>query len=101
MGSCISLLCCHRKKGACLGDRPSARLIDRVHSLDPTLRHDGLRSFRAEGVGDWLLRTEEFVNWNISEGEVVCPVLFCYGDPGVGKTHIWYGLTLSWENGGD
>ena len=54
-----------------------------------------------EGVGDWLLRKEEFINWNTGEDGVASPVLFCYGDPGVGKTYIRYGLTLSWVNGGD
>jgi len=50
-----------------------------------------------EGVGDWLLRTEEFINWNTGEDGVV-RVLFCHGDPGVGKTHIRYGPTFSWED---
>ena len=54
-----------------------------------------------EGVGDWLLRTDDFINWNTGEDGVVSPVLFCYGDPGVGKTHIRYEPTFSWENGGD
>ena len=45
-----------------------------------------------EGVGDWVLRTEEFVNWHTGEDGAVSPVLFCYGDPGVGKTHIRYDM---------
>jgi len=41
-----------------------------------------------EGIGTWLLRTNEFENWHISEDQDVDPVLFYYGDPGVGKTYL-------------
>ena len=44
------------------------------------------------------MRTEEFINQRTGEGGVVKLVLFCYGDPGVGKTHIRYVPTLFWEN---
>ena len=46
-------------------------------------------------VGDWLLGTEEFINWNTGEDGVVSQVLFCYGGPGVGKTHTRYAPTFS------
>ena len=69
-----------------------------VDTLDPSLKHQDLRSSRVEGVGHWLLRTYEFINWNTGEDGVVSPVLFCYGDPGVGKTHIGYDLASLWEN---
>ena len=102
MGGFISRVLCRRpKRKLCRSGPPSVGIIDRVHPLDPTLRHHGLRSSRVEGVGDWLLQAEEFINWNTSEDEVVRPVLFCYGDPGVGKTHIGYEPTFLWENGGD
>ena len=68
--------------------------------LAPRLRHRDVRRSRVEGVGDWVLQTEEFIDWNNGEDGVVSPVLFCYGDPGVGKTHIRYEPTPSWENGG-
>ena len=71
-----------------------------VGTLDPSLKHQDLRSSRVEGLGDWLLRREEFLNWNTGEDGVASPVLFCYGDPGVGKTHIGYELAFPWENGG-
>ena len=45
-----------------------------------------------EGIGDWVLRAEEFVNWHTGEDGVVSPVLLCYGDPGVGKTHVRYDM---------
>ena len=52
-----------------------------------------------KGVGDWVLQTDEFVNWHTGEDGVISPVLFCYGDPGVGKTHLRYEKTFSWVNG--
>ena len=51
-------------------------------------RHRVVSEGRMEGVGDWLLRTSEFEKWHTSEDEAVHPVLFCYGDPGVGKTYL-------------
>ena len=58
--------------------------------LDPTLRHHDIRDRRVENVGEWLLQTEEFRNWYAGSGgsESENAVLFCYGDPGVGKTFL-------------
>ena len=45
---------------------------------------------RAEGVGEWVLQSNEFQAWrqdgnNGSTGRV----MFCDGIPGAGKTFIW------------
>ena len=58
--------------------------------LDPKLRHQDIQSRRIENVGEWLLQTEEFRSWCAGSegGECDNAVLFCYGDPGVGKTYI-------------
>ena len=56
--------------------------------LEPQNRHRGVQADRVSGVGGWLLETKEFREWSGSEGESEQSVLFCYGDPGVGKTHI-------------
>jgi len=58
--------------------------------LEPCVRHHDIRDQRVEEVGDWLLRTEEYRNWvdGIRGGESDNSALFCYGDPGVGKTYI-------------
>ena len=60
--------------------------------LDPKLRHQDIQSRRVENVGEWLLQTEEFRRWYAGGGgegsECDNAVLFCYGDPGVGKTFI-------------
>ena len=58
--------------------------------LDPKLRHQDIQAHRVENVGEWLLQTEEFRSWGAGSGEDQFDngVLFCYGDPGVGKTYI-------------
>ena len=56
--------------------------------LEPKDRHHNVRTDRFEGVGDWLLETSEFQEWKDSDGEADKAVLFCSGDPGVGKTYL-------------
>ena len=58
--------------------------------LDPKLRHRDIQDRRVENIGEWLLQTEEFRSWQTGSegGETDNAVLFCYGDPGVGKTYI-------------
>jgi len=56
--------------------------------LEPNNRHQGVRTERLDGVGDWFLGTSEFREWRDSESEVDKAVLFCSGNPGVGKTYL-------------
>jgi len=58
--------------------------------LEPRLRHQDIQDNRVEGVGEWLLQSEEYRNWYEGSGGSASDnaVLFCYGDPGVGKTYI-------------
>jgi len=56
--------------------------------LEPGNRHDGVRTTRFEGVGDWLLGTGEWREWRGGEGGADGQVLFCSGNPGVGKTYL-------------
>ena len=51
-------------------------------------RHRVVSHDRVDGVGDWLLRMNEFEKWCTSKDQAVHPVLFCYGAPGVGKTYL-------------
>ena len=53
--------------------------------LEPRIRHQDLRTRRDDNVGEWLLQTDEFQRW-CNEGEHA--ILFCYGDPAVGKTYF-------------
>jgi len=56
--------------------------------LDPRRRHRDVRTDRLDGVGDWLLETNEFRGWRSNGGGADKAVLFCCGDPGVGKTYL-------------
>ena len=56
--------------------------------LEPRYRHRSVQANRVNGVGGWLLERNEFREWSCSQGGLKQAVLFCYGDPGAGKTHI-------------
>ena len=58
--------------------------------LEPGLRHRDIQEYRVGDIGEWVLETEEFRSWYAGSGrsESDNAVLFCYGDPGVGKTFI-------------
>ena len=55
--------------------------------LEPQVRHHDICNLRVDGIGDWLLETKEFIGWYEESSHAV---LFCYGNPGVGKSYIWY-----------
>jgi len=65
-----------------------AKVMRWFSPLEPDHRHHSLRTNRFEGVGDWFLETREFREWRGGEGGADEAVLFCTGDPGVGKTHL-------------
>jgi len=67
-----------------------SQLLTWLSPLDPGLRHWDIQERRVEDVGEWLIQTKEFRRWcGLSEeDEANKAVLFCYGDPGVGKTFI-------------
>ena len=65
-----------------------AQIMRWLSSLEPNNRHQGVRNERFDGVGDWLLDTSEFREWRDSEDGADKTVLFCSGNPGVGKTYL-------------
>ena len=67
-----------------------SQLLTWLSPLDPSLRHRDVQERRVEDVGEWLIRTEQFRRWRglSGEGGHDSPVIFCYGNPGVGKTFI-------------
>ena len=65
-----------------------AKIMHWISPLVPNKRHQGVRTDRFEGVGDWLLETNEFREWRGSEDGADKAVLFCSGNPGVGKTYL-------------
>ena len=64
------------------------RIMRWLSPLEPNKRHEGVSSERFGGVGDWLLEVSEFREWRGNEGGVDTAVLFCSGNPGVGKTYL-------------
>jgi len=67
-----------------------ARIMRWLSPLEPNDRHQGVRNDRFDGVGDWFLEMREFREWRSSESGADGAVLFCSGDPGVGKTYLRY-----------
>ena len=61
-----------------------------LSSLEPQIRHREVQSCRIPKVGDWLLHTEVFQSWSDASHQDGSnnATLFCYGDPGAGKTFI-------------
>ena len=62
-----------------------AQIMCWLSPLEPNTRHQGVRTGRFGGVGDWLLETSEFQEWRDGADQAV---LFCPGNPGVGKTYL-------------
>jgi len=65
-----------------------AQIMRWLSPLEPNNRHQGVRTDRFDGVGDWFLETSEFREWRGSEGGADKAVLLCSGNPGVGKTYL-------------
>jgi len=65
-----------------------AQILRWLSPLEPENRHHSLRTDRLPGVGNWLLETSEFREWRGGEGGADKAVMFCSGNPGVGKTHL-------------
>ena len=65
-----------------------AEVMRWLSPLEPNSRHQGVRTNRFDGVGDWLLETSEFREWKGGDGGTDRTVLLCSGNPGVGKTYL-------------
>jgi len=65
-------------------------ILEWLSPLNPKSRHQDIQERRVENIGEWLLQTEEFRIWHAESGagDPDNAALFCYGDPGVGKTFI-------------
>jgi len=64
------------------------QILQWLSLLEPQQRHQGVRSDRLDSIGNWVLETNEFRKWSGAEDDCVKPVLFCDGNPGVGKTYL-------------
>jgi len=69
-------------------DDEGRQILQWLSPLEPQQRHQDVRADRLGSVGNWVLETSEFRKWRDGEDGCVDPALFCFGNPGVGKTHI-------------
>jgi len=65
-----------------------AQIMRWLSPLEPHNRHQGVRNKRFDGIRDWFLETREFREWGGGQGGTDKAVLFCSGNPGVGKTYL-------------
>lgn len=65
-----------------------AQIMRWLSPLEPNIRHQDVRTRRFGSIGGWLLETSEFREWRGREGAADKGVLFCSGNPGVGKTYL-------------
>ena len=75
----------------CIIAEDRSQLLTWLSPLDPGLRHSDIQERRVNHIGEWLMGTKEFrKKWCRlgGDGDDDKPVLFCYGNPGVGKTFI-------------
>ena len=64
------------------------QILEWLSPMAPRERHRAVREGRVDAVGNRFLHTREFNKWHTSASQDVNPVLFYYGDPGVGKTYL-------------
>ena len=69
-------------------DHEGRQILKWLSPLEPHQRHQGVQADRLDSVGNWVLETSEFRKWSEAEDGCVEPVLFCHGNPGVGKTYV-------------
>ena len=69
-------------------DTEGRQILKWLSPLEPQQRHRGVQADRLNSVGRWVLETSEFRKWKDAEDSSGEPVLFCYGNPGVGKTYV-------------
>jgi len=65
-----------------------AQIMRWLSPLEPNNIHQSIHANRFNGVGDWLLGTTKWMEWRGEDGGADKAVLFCSGNPGVGKTYL-------------
>ena len=74
-----------------------ARITSWLSPLEPDGRHHKVRTNRYDGVRGWVLETREFYEWTGGDDGADKAVLFCSGNPGVGKTYLRLVATFIWR----
>jgi len=65
-----------------------AQILEWLSPLEPRLHHQDMRTRRLDGLGDWFLQKDDFLNWRDGKDGSGMPTLFCSGAPGAGKTYL-------------
>jgi hypothetical protein len=69
------------------------KLLRWLSPLEPEKRHHDLKARRLDNTGSWFLQLPDFELWrdDSDSGESgYNSVLGCYGQPGAGKSILWY-----------
>ena len=66
----------------------SAQILEWLSPLELRLRHQDVRTRRMDGLGDWFVQKDDFINWRDGEDGSSMSTLFCSGAPGAGKTYL-------------
>ena len=66
----------------------TSQILEWLSPLEPHLRHQDVSNRRLDGLGDWFLRTDDFINWCDGEDGSSMAALFCSAAPGAGKTYL-------------
>ena len=69
-------------------EEESVRIQAWLSPLEPDRRHRYVSNRLMDGIGDWVLRRNEFESWCGSHDGSGDPTLLCYGGQGAGKTFI-------------
>ena len=65
-----------------------SQILEWLSPLEPRLRRQDVSNRRLDGLGDWFLRTDDFINWRDGEDGTSMGTLFCSAAPGAGKTYL-------------
>ena len=67
-----------------------SEILTWLSPLEPRIRHQDLRTRRADNIGEWFLQTDEFQGWcdGAQQEGAEHTTLFCCGGPAVGKTYL-------------
>ena len=67
-----------------------SKILAWLSPLEPGVRHRDIGAQRLDGIGSWLLETQEFRRWQGANREDGSSqrTLFCHGNPGAGKSYI-------------
>jgi len=64
------------------------QILEWLSPLEPRLRHQDVRTRRLDGLGNWFLQKDDFVNWRDDNDEPSMATLFCSDALGAGKTYL-------------